>query len=389
MKILHVGPVYPGHSASGVSESVRGWTAAQAQIGLNVGLLSSLPLLPGMSFEEVPGVTLLKSIRRTHYNPWLISRDWVRRIRTEFGTPDIVHFHSVWSPFQSALARRCRKIGWSYIITPHGEMTYLAQSIKRTKKRIANFLAFRFYVKHAVAMHALTSGEASEMQVLLGTERIITVPNGVDEYLLEASEKFPAADLGDFGRPGDLILGFVGRIDVYVKGLDLLFDALAKLKLQPDAPVCKLLLMGSFHKNRDRNYVLSTVQELGLEDYVKLLGPMYDDEKIRYLLAFDVYVQTSRSEAMPMSVLEAMALKRPCLVTSKTRVADMVREGGGWECKTDANSIAEGLKTICEERDSLAERGQRSQDVIRSRFTWNKVAQQLAQEYEKICNVGI
>jgi glycosyltransferase involved in cell wall biosynthesis len=384
MKILHVGPIRPVPGAAGPSQSIPSLAVAQADIGLNVGLLPSLPLEPEMKVVELPSVCLVEGPRKRHYNPWYISRDWIVRIREEFGTPDIVNFHSVYDPFQTALARRCRQLSWPYIITPRGGMTYLAQEVKHLKKTIGNVTFFRRFVKHAAAIHALLPKEAEQIQALFKVKKIIIVPNGVEDYLLQVSKKLSAADLGDFGRECDLMLGFVGRIYVYYKGFDLLLKAMAILRSQPDRIRCKLFVIGPFHSRQDGRSFCLTVESLGLKDDVKLLGPKYGEEKLRYFLACDVFVHTSRSEGMPMSVLEAMALGCPCLVTPGTNMADVVREGGGWECEPNPDSIAETIKLIYEKRDSLKVLGQQSRELIKSQFTWHKVAQQLSEEYAKV-----
>jgi glycosyltransferase involved in cell wall biosynthesis len=387
MKILHVGPVNMNR-ASGLPGSILGLVSAQIHIGLKVGLLSPLPLNQDKSIKHIPGVCLLGSPHRTHYNPWFISHDWVRRIQTEFGTPDLVNFHSTYIPFSIALARRCRQAGWRYVITAHGVMGCQAQHIKRIKKHTANLLFFRSYVKHAEAIHAFTAAEAEEIQKLFKVKKIIIAPNGIEDYLLEASEKLTPADLGDFRHESDLILGFIGRIDLYHKGLDLLLNALKTLKSQQDGFKCKLFVIGPFHRKQDELSFCLTMETLGLKDDVKLFGPKFGDEKLRYFLACDVFVHTSRFEGMPMAVLEAMALKRACLVTHKTNMADVVRECGGWVCEAEPDSIADAIIDMHRAKASLPAIGKRLQDVVRQRFTWIKVAHQLKAEYTKILQTG-
>lgn len=396
MKILHVGPIgfVPDedglakigltHSASGLPQSIRGFACAQAALGLDVGLMSSSPVPEGRLIEDLPGVHLLRGPNKRHYNPWWISEDWLVRIRQEFGVPDIVHFHSTYVPFQIALARHCRKLGWPYIITPHGGMTRLAQNVRRTKKAISNYLYYHSYERHAAAIHTFSPEEAEQAQALFKVDKIITVPNGIEDYLLEVPDQFTATDLGNFKSEGDLVLGFVGRIDIYHKGLDLLLEALAILRSMPDGPSYKLFVIGPFHKKKDKLCFCSDVESLGLTSVVKLLGPKYGEEKLSYLLACNVFVHTSRFEGMPMAVLEAMALGCPCLVTPGTNVANIVRQGGGWECEPDARSIADVLKIIYKNRNSLQVLGQQSRSLMRERFTWHKVAQQLKEEYAKI-----
>jgi glycosyltransferase involved in cell wall biosynthesis len=385
MKVLHVGPVGIKRRAAGPTQSVRGLASGQAAIGLEVGLLSSSPLPQGKPMEELPGVCLLGGPHKQQLNPWLISKDWIVRIRENFGTPDLVNFHSTYIPFHIALARQCRRLGWPYIVSPRGGMTEIAQSIKKAKKFIANILFFRSFIRHAVAVHANSELEASQIQSLFAVKRLITVPNGVDERLFDIGEHLAPANLGNFANRDDLVLGYVGRIDTYIKGLDLLLEALAKLDSQSDGPQCKLLMVGPFHTKRDRNYVSSTIRTLGLQKVVKLLGPKFGQEKWRYFLACDVYVQTSRSETgIPLALLEAMALGRPCLATRATNIADAVRECGGWVSAADPDSIASAIRAASESRQLLPAIGQRLRDFVRSRFTWRKIAQQLSKEYTQI-----
>ena len=380
MRVLHIGPIKMGRP-SGAPGAICGLAAAQAEMGLEVGLLSSLPIPPGVEMEEIQGAYLLGGIRRRHYNPWFVPKDWIVQIRREFGEPDIVCCHGVYSPFISAIARRCRQVDWPYTFTAHGGLTRFAQSVKRTKKRISNILWFCDFLEHAIAVRALCAKEAEQIRDLFEVKKIITVPNGVENYLLETEGKLLPADLGDFRSEGDLVLGFIGRIDMYHKGLDLLLKAMAILNSQPSGTRCKLFVIGPFHRKKDKPRFTLAVEALGLKDSVKLVGPKYGEEKLRYFLTCDVFVHTSRWEGMPMAVLEAMALGRPCLVTPGTNMADVVREGGGWECEPNPESIVEAITSIYEKKDCLEELGEQSHRLIQSRFTWRKVAEQLREKY--------
>jgi glycosyltransferase involved in cell wall biosynthesis len=387
MKVLHVGPVEPFPSTSGVSHSIRGTVSAEAEIGLDVGLLSSSPKASIKPLEKMPGVRLIAGPDRQHRNPWYISGDWIARIQKEFGKPDLVVFHSTYIPFHIALARRCRQLGWPYIVTPHGGISVGAQSTKKTKKFIGNILFFRSFVKQAVAVHAKSESSAEQIKSLFAVKHVFTIPNAVDEQLFDIGEHSAPANLGDFAAGADLILGFVGRINVHHKGIDLLLEATAILKSRADGPNCRLFMVGPFHTNKDRDYVLSTIKSLGLEDTVKLTGPKFDQEKWNYFLACDVFVHPSRYEAgIPIALLEAMALGRPCLATPGANMADVIREGGGWISEADPDAIADTIYNIYKSKETLPAVGKRLRDFARSRFTWRKVAEQESEEYARLCN---
>lgn len=388
MKVLHVGPVRSEPGAAGPTQSISGLVTAQANAGLDVGLLSSIPLKKNQFPKELPGVHIICNQVRHHRNPWNISENCVKRIIDEFGIPDLVNFHSTYIPLQTALARSCIKRGWPYIITPRGGLTGVAQSIKRLKKTLANKLFFRSYVRQARAIHALTPSEAEEIKLFDNNKEVFIVPNGITESLFAISRNTVPADLGKFRNNTELMFGFVGRIDVHIKGLDLLLEAFTGLKAEQKESKCKLLIVGPFYTKKDRRSLLSLVDRFGLNDSVKIIGPKLGDEKWAYFLSCDVFVLSSRSEGMPMSSIEAMALGRPCLVTEESRVGDIVSRAGGWVCKAQANSIRQALKQVCADKSSLNERGRRSQQLMREEFTWSCVARRLGLEYARITGLS-
>jgi glycosyltransferase involved in cell wall biosynthesis len=263
-------------------------------------------------------------------------------------------------------------------------MTEAAQRVKRVKKFLGNFTFFRTFIGEAAAIHALCPREADEIRSQFDAKRVFTVPNGVDASLLEVPEEQSAADLGQFREACDLMLGFVGRIDVHHKGIDLLLQAMAVLKSQSMGVRCKLFLVGPFHRIKDGQRFWSMVDSLDLGEDVKVIGPKFGQEKWRYFLACDVFVHTSRWEGMPMAVLEAIALGRPCLVTEGTNVADVVEETNGWVCAAEPGSIADAIQSVYGRRDSREVLARQSRELIRSRFTWGRIAQQLTEEYKKI-----
>jgi glycosyltransferase involved in cell wall biosynthesis len=251
------------------------------------------------------------------------------------------------------------------------------------KKALGNVMFFRRFIREAGAVHALCSREADEICSQFEVRRVFTVPNGVDASLVSFSEEQVAVSLGEFRSGCDLMLGFVGRIDVYHKGIDLLLRAMAVSKSRWKGVRCKLFLVGPFHRGKDRRWFWSAVESWGLGEDVKVIGPKFGHEKWRYFLACDVFIHPSRWEGMPMAVLEAIALGRPCLVTAGTNLSDVVEEACGWVCEPDAESIAEAIKSIWGKRDSLRALGRRSKELIRSRFTWEVIAQGLRKEYEE------
>ncbi|QDU87440.1 GDP-mannose-dependent alpha-(1-6)-phosphatidylinositol monomannoside mannosyltransferase [Pirellulimonas nuda] len=145
----------------------------------------------------------------------------------------------------------------------------------------------------------------------------------------------------------------------------------AELGLHPTAPVVGILAALRPEKNhemflhvaalvrrqlRDARFLVigdgprraeleALAQELGLADYVCFLGNR--DDVPRVIGATDVMTLTSRIEASPVSILEAMAVGRPVVATRVGSVAETVTEGQTG-CLVDSDDQAAMVDRVAE-----------------------------------------
>jgi glycosyltransferase involved in cell wall biosynthesis len=138
-------------------------------------------------------------------------------------------------------------------------------------------------------------------------ERALVIPNAVDVAA------FPRAAL----RGGVVELISVGRLRE-PKDFITLARALARLR------------RGSFRASLvgdgpDRSTIEAELGHLGLTDAVALLGDRSDVPEL--LARADVFVCSSRSEGMPVSILEAMAAGLPVVASSVGGVPELVDDG--------------------------------------------------------------
>ena len=75
----------------------------------------------------------------------------------------------------------------------------------------------------------------------------------------------------------------------------------------------------------DRPELASEARRLGLESVVQLAGERNDVPEL--LAASDIFVLSSRSEGLPLSILEAMAAGLPVVATTVGGVPELVLEG--------------------------------------------------------------
>lgn len=383
MKILHIGPVY-SERASGPSVSILGLAEGQISLGCEVALLSSQPTK--LSPKNIPNKLLLLPIpKKQHLNPWEISNTWIKIIMEKFGKPDIINIHDTFIPFQTALANLFKKESWTYIITPRGGLSSLALNIKFFKKKLGRLFFFNRFVKNCEAIHALCANEAKNIQTLYPDKKIFITPNGVTDKLLILSDETEPTKLGNFRKNSDLIIGFIGRIDVYHKGIDLLLSALRLLENKPNLNI-KLLMVGPFHTTHDEKQVKSLINSLKFPERVKVIGPSFGQDKWKLLKACDVFVHTSRFEGMPMAVLEAMAFEKPCLVTPGSNMQDIISTcNGGWLCEESVKSISNTIIQIDKiGKKEILIRGLNAKKYAEENLTWPIIARQYLEKVLKI-----
>lgn len=373
MKVLHVAPL-GSNPASGFVHSIGGLSAAQSRIGVDVALLRSIR--GGHAFLP-DGVRIIEASGAIHADPWRGGSTAARAIQASLGTPDVVVFHGTYHPFHAAFARECRNRGWPYIATSRGDLTPFAQRLKRTKKRLGNMLFARRFVRQSAAVHALTHNEANAIRNFEPSVRTFVVPNGVPSSLLD----YRAAS---YGYDGSLRATFLGRLDVPIKGLDLLLGALRLLQSSGGVDV-QIRLIGPYHTRGDRAAIEAALRALPKPSAVTRDVLLEGKHKYSALNESDVLVCTSRSEGMPMSVLEAMALGRPCIVTRSANISDLIEHASaGWLADPASNTIAAALQMAAGSASERKRRGHAARDYVARHLTWDHVAKQYTAELGRV-----
>lgn len=284
---------------------------------------------------------------------------------------DVVHFNAVYPYRFLLLAAFCRLSGSPYVISPRGNLTKRSQIRGRIKKTVANMVFFHWFVRGAERLHFLNEGEAN-MSFRLGRPYTV-VPNETavpDEYSLPP------------GSP--VVFGFMGRFDVFCKGLDLLLEGVASARAKLRDEGARVVIVGSDHRGgRDRLGQL--VDDHGIGDLVRLGGPVAGDERERFFQETSVFVHTSRWEGMPLAVLEALARGRPCLLTPGTNMAEVVREFDiGWVATEDPASIASALCDIVEQQHRLPEMGRHARTYAEEAFLTDRELRGLIDLYRSL-----
>ncbi|MDQ3331564.1 MAG: glycosyltransferase family 4 protein, partial [Planctomycetota bacterium] len=115
------------------------------------------------------------------------------------------------------------------------------------------------------------------------------------------------------------VIGTVGRL-AEIKRQDLLIQAFARLLVK--TPTAHLLLVGDGPR---RNELERLTADLGVSQAIHFAG--YREDRDRLLHAMDIFTLTSRSEGMPLSVLEAWAAGVPVVAAHVGGLPELIDDG--------------------------------------------------------------
>ncbi len=206
--------------------------------------------------------------------------------------------------------------------------------------------------------------------------RLRLIPNGVDAPV--SSEAGRAAMARRLGlREGDAVVGALSRLEPE-KGIDVLVDAAAELAAR--VPSLRVVIAGS---GSQETKLRQRIAARGLGDRVSLVG--FVSEVGDFLSCLDVYVQPSRSESSPLSVVEAMAMSLPVVASRVGGVPEQVgqRQTGLLVPPDDPKALAEAIEAILADAALRRQMGVAAQQKHAAHFSLRTMVDGMSAIYDE------
>ena len=262
-----------------------------------------------------------------------------RRLRAS--KADHVHVH--FGTNSTAVARIVRAMGGPpYSFTVHGPDEFDRPAALDLGGKVAD-------AKAAVAISDFGRGQLMRWSRLEDWARI-----GVARCSIDASFRDEPGE----GTPDAPTFVAVGRLAAQ-KGLPLLIEAAALVKAR--GADFRLVIVGD---GPLRGELEAMVARLGLAANVTFTGAL-DGEGVRHaMLAARAFVLPSFAEGLPVVIMEALALRRPVVVSAIAGTPELVNEGCGWlvpagSIERLADAMVEALRTPPERLRAMGEEGRR------------------------------
>jgi glycosyltransferase involved in cell wall biosynthesis len=280
--------------------------------------------------------------------------------------PDLIHLHGV---FNLPNIRTARHLTVPYFVSPHGGYASGSLSYHRFRKQVFAYLFELPMLRRARAVCALTQAEALEIRRFGYRGPVCMVHNGVSQAPVEVDGLAFRQKLGL--SPSDKLAVYVGRVDVRGKRLQEVIAGIA------DAEQWHLAIVGGDF--RDGVAELGRTIESGTaRGRVHLIGPRRGPAIHEVYAAADVFVLLSRSEGMPMALLEAASHGVPAIISSEVAPClPVIEENAGWMVQPE--NLSDLLSRLAGPSQSEILVKSRSARLLAERFSWRSVAGRYSQ----------
>ena len=176
------------------------------------------------------------------------------------------------------------------------------------------------------------------------------------------------------------LIGFLGRL-VPEKGLDILFEALARLQHIP----WRLLLVGNGSMEAE---IQARWQPLFNERLLRLEAVPHRAVP-EYLKCLDIFVLPSLStpiwkEQFGLTLAQAMLAGVACIGSSSGAIPEVIGEGGVVVAEGDVNLLKDILETLIQSDETRKSLARKAKVIALQRYTNDTVAQTYLLEFQKL-----
>lgn len=389
MKIAHI---VPGMSPNfgGPSVALIGMTRALRQRGIDAEILTTNADPTGRVDVPLGRPVDQNGTKVTYYNLWIkgkyaLSLDLAQALSRKVREYDVLHVHWLYnfSPLLAAILARRSAV--PYVLQPNGSLDPYLMKKNHLIKRFYLLSLGGIVLNQAAAILFTTEAERRLASGINFRAPSFVVPVGLDwaEYEQlpkqgEFRERFPET------REKRIVL-FLGRVSRQ-KGLDLLIKAFREVVTVNDN--VHLMIVGPEEEGYGAR-VRRWVSEESLEQNVTFVGPLHGRQKLAAYVDSAVFVLPSYAENFGATVTEALACKRPVVISDRVNICDEIASAeAGIVVECTAASVAEGITRVLQERDVAERLGENGYELAKRKFTWDVALDTLIPIYQGLVGKG-
>ena len=297
----------------------------------------------------------------------------------------VVHQHGIWTGCSLVTNTFRGRHRMPVVVAAHGSLHKYALKRSSWKKKIALLAYENENLRKASCLHATAEAEIDDFRNFGLKNPIALIDNGVSSKSINDSgvaERF----LAQYNLPKNRrILLFLSRITPK-KGLPIALQAIHQMRDKLTNWIFVIAGTDEFNHQRE---VERLVEVLGLGEMIRLVGPLYDQNKSDAFAATDVFILPSYSEGAPMVILDSLAAGVPVLTTKATPWESLIKYQCGWWVSPSIDGLSDALQSAAVlSSQQLKEMGMRGKELVRAHYLWSAQAQKSLDLYAWILGNG-
>ena len=378
MKIAFLTPEFPHTktgASGGIGTSIRNLSAGLIKAGHDVSIL-----IYGQDADEVfttGGLTIyrIKNIKIKGLS-WYFTRKKVEKLLNKLHRQQKVDIAEApdWVGISSFINANC-----PLVVRLHGSDTYFCHLDKRPVSWSTRFHEKKALLK-ADALLSVSRYTADVTNELFSLNREFTViPNGVDTAKFETEDAASGNDILYFGT----LIRKKGLLE-----LPLIFNEVHKRN-----PLAKLVLVGRDASdiqtgNPSTWEMMKPLFSAEAIPSVNYLGSVSYDEIKNHIRQAAVCVFPTFAEALPVSWIEAMAMKKPIVASNIGWAKEVIEDGrsGFLEHPQNHQAFAEKIAALLSDKSLQAKTGIEAHQRVMEQFDMDVVAKQNIAFYSTLVN---
>ncbi|MUG96761.1 glycosyltransferase [Scytonema sp. UIC 10036] len=364
-------PPYGDNLNEGTCKAVHGLASGLAACGARVTILCES--LEDSSYQAKDGYEILSFANKNSQPSFQISTE-LKKYICDSAKDSLVILNGIFHRSVYSFANFLNKYSIPYILAPHDPYHPTIFQKNAHLKLPYWFLFERRILKQAKAIQVLDIRHVEWLRRLKINTPVIEVPNGFSPTDVCSESQL------EWKEEGVAKLFFLGRLDAYNKGLDILLDAFAEIVKVSN---CHLTIQGPDWG--DKKKLQEKTARLTLSEKVSFLEPDYNSSPSSIIANYDIFCISSRFEGFSLSALEAMIAGRILLISDVAGIAPHVQASRcGIVVKPQASTIKEGCLKLLNCRSQWREMALRGRHYALEHLQWHKIAARALEQYSNL-----
>jgi glycosyltransferase involved in cell wall biosynthesis len=393
VKILHVIPsISPARG--GTSRAIIDMVHASIDRGIDVEIattndngehLLDIPLCQRILYDRIPTYFFPRfSPSIPAVREFAFSGSFTTWLFQNIAKYDAIHVHALFSYTVTVAMAIARLKKIPYLVTPHGLLCEWSLQQSQQRKQAYLKLIERANLDRAKAIHLTCQQEQDDLLALKLKSPTFILPlalTSIPAQIPDATKLLRQNLECPIDEP---IILFLSRLH-YKKGLDYLIPALGKLRDRRFT----FVIAGNGTPAYESE-IQSLLLAAGIENRTRTVGFVEGEQKQLLIQGSNLFALTSHSENFGISVLEALVVGTPVLVTPGVGLATVIRDRElGYVADLNIEAITQAIERYLTDPDRATQMGLQARQFTSEYYNWDRIATELIEVYRSIIDLQL